>query len=115
MRCIAKKCAPKKVKLTIKRDIALQQIRKEVAEHPFGTIKWYDGAYYFLRRGKEKVAAETALSYLSYNIRRAVNLTKSKGGGVPGILMLLRQREWKSASDEGGKLAFSARYLQFFT
>lgn len=87
--------ADKKVKLTIKRDIARQQVRKETAEHPFGTVKWYDGAYWFLCRGKEKVAAETALSYLSYNIRRAVNLTKPKDSGPPGILMLLKARKWE--------------------
>ena len=88
--------AASKVKLTIKRDIPRQQIRKETAEHPFGTIKWYDGAYYFLCRGKEKVSAEIALSYLAYDLRRAVNLTTPKAGPgdkVPGILMLLRRRK----------------------
>lgn len=43
-------------------------------EHPFGTIKWYDGAHYFLMRGKRKVTAEVALSFLGYNIRRAFNI-----------------------------------------
>ena len=84
--------AEKRVVLTVKRDIARQQKRKEVAEHPFGTIKWYDGAYHFLCRGVEKVSAETALSYLGYNIRRAINLTKPKEDGVPGILKLLQGR-----------------------
>ena len=45
------------------------QRRKELAEHPFGTGKWYDGAHYFLCRGKEKVSAEIALSFLAYNLR----------------------------------------------
>ena len=85
--------AEKRVKLTVKRDIQRQQLRKEVAEHPFGTIKWYDGAYHFLCRGKEKVSAKIVLSFLSYNLRRACNLTRPKNGGVPGILMRLRERK----------------------
>ena len=39
--------------------------------------KWHiapDGAHYFLCRGKEKVSAEIALSFLAYNLRRAINL-----------------------------------------
>jgi len=71
-----------RVMVTIRRDLALQQKRKEMAEHPFGTVKWYDGAHYFLCRGKEKVTAEMALSFLSYNLRRVINII-----GVPGILV----------------------------
>lgn len=85
--------AEKRVKLTVKRDVHRQQVRKETAEHPFGTVKWYDGAHYFLCRGNEKVSAEMALSYLGYNMRRAINLTTPDDGGVPGILMLLRRKK----------------------
>lgn len=80
------------VKLTIRRDIAKQQIRKETVEHPFGTLKWYDGYHYFLCKGTEKVAAETALSYLSYDMRRAIRMTTDKNSPVPGILMFLRAK-----------------------
>ena len=34
---------------------------------------WDDGAHSFLRQGKEKVSAETALSFLAYPLRRAIN------------------------------------------
>ena len=34
---------------------------------------WDDGTHSFLRRGKEKVRAETALSFLAYPLRRAIN------------------------------------------
>ena len=37
-------------------------------------VKWYDGAHFFLCRGEEKVSAEIALSFLAYNLRRAINL-----------------------------------------
>ncbi len=87
--------AAKKVRLTIARDIPRQKLRMQVAEHPFGTVKWYDGYHHYLLRGKEKVAAETALAFLSYNIRRAVNLTTPKDGGAPGILMFLRSKKWE--------------------
>ena len=67
-----------------------QQLRKELSEHPFGTVKWADGAHYFLCRGKEKVAAEIALSFLAYDLRRAMRLTTLNPGDVPGILRFLR-------------------------
>ena len=93
--------AEKRVILTVKRDVQRQQLRKEVAEHPFGTIKWYDGAYHFLCRGTEKVSAEIALSFLGYDLRRACSLTTPKRGDVPGILMLLRARKLSTLYDVG--------------
>ncbi len=58
----------------LRRDLALQQERKEMAEHPFGTVRWYDGAHSFLCRGKGKVSAQTAMSYLAYDMRRAFHM-----------------------------------------
>jgi IS5 family transposase len=48
--------------------------RREVVEHPFGSIKqWMDqGA--FLMRGLENVRAEFSLTALVYNLRRALNV-----------------------------------------
>ena len=48
--------------------------RREVVEHPFGSIKqWmYQGA--FLMRGLESVRAEFSLTALAYNLRRALNI-----------------------------------------
>ncbi|MCL1855990.1 MAG: IS1182 family transposase, partial [Clostridia bacterium] len=48
--------------------------RMQVSEHPFGTLKWYDGYHYFLCKGTEMVEAETAMAYLSYDFRRAFTL-----------------------------------------
>lgn len=45
-----------------------------LSEHPFGTVKWYDGAHYVLCRGKEKAADELGLSFLAYNLRRVLNI-----------------------------------------
>jgi hypothetical protein len=48
--------------------------RREVVEHPFGSIKqWMDqGA--FLMRGLANVCAEFSLPSLAYNLRRALNI-----------------------------------------
>lgn len=74
--------AEKRVMIFIHRDIPKQKRRQQVSEHPFGTIKHYDGAGYFLCRGKEKVTAEYALSCLSYNMRRAITMC----GGVKNLI-----------------------------
>lgn len=63
-----------RVMIFVKRDVGKQKLRMQVSEHPFGTLKWYDGYHYFLCKGEEKAGAETAMAYLSYNMRRAVNL-----------------------------------------
>ena len=49
-------------------------LRKQLAEHPFGTIKhsWNQG--YFLMRGLEKVRAEMALTVMAYNLKRAIQI-----------------------------------------
>jgi transposase len=65
---------PSRVMIYIRRDVQKQKLRMQVSEHPFGTLKWYDGYHYFLCKGKEKVEAETALAYLSYDFRRAFTL-----------------------------------------
>ncbi|MBO4676084.1 MAG: hypothetical protein J5633_00920 [Oscillospiraceae bacterium] len=37
-------------------------------------MKWYRGAHYLLCRGKTKAAAELGLSFLAYNMTRAIHL-----------------------------------------
>ncbi len=74
--------AEKRVMIFIRRDIPKQKQRQQTSEHPFGTIKHYDGAGYFLCKGKEKVTAEYALSCLGYDIRRAITMC----GGVRALI-----------------------------
>ncbi|HOJ11735.1 MAG TPA: IS1182 family transposase [Clostridiales bacterium] len=64
----------KKVVLRIKEDIHKIKERMCLSEHPFGTVKWYHGANYLLCKGKEKATAELGLSFLAYNLRRAINM-----------------------------------------
>lgn len=48
--------------------------RKELAEHPFGTIKVSMDQGYFLLRGIAKVTTEFSLTVLSYNFKRVLNI-----------------------------------------
>jgi transposase len=58
--------------------------RREMAEHPFGTMKWLMGLPRFLVRGLRKAKAELALGVLSYNLKRVINML-----GVPALLEAL--------------------------
>jgi transposase/IS5 family transposase len=59
--------------------------RRDLAEHPFGTIKWMLGYPRFLLRGLVKATAELALSVLCYNLKRTLSIL-----GVPEMLIRLR-------------------------
>jgi len=59
--------------------------RRELAEHPFGTMKWLMGLPRFLLRGLKKAKAELALVVLSYNIKRVINIL-----GVATLLQALQ-------------------------
>jgi transposase len=50
------------------------QLRKQLVEHPFGTIKRWFGYTYFLLKGLDKVRCEWSLMTLAYNFKRALKL-----------------------------------------
>ena len=52
----------------------LMRKRKQIVEHPFGTIKHWDDQGYFLMKGLVKVRAEMSLSALAYNMKRVMNI-----------------------------------------
>ncbi len=52
----------------------IMEKRKQIVEHPFGTIKFWNNQGCFLMRGLEKVRAEFSLSTLAYNMKRAINV-----------------------------------------
>jgi len=62
----------------------LMKKRKQIVEHPFGTMKHWNDQGYFLMRGLEKVRAEMSLSSLGYNIKRVINIL-----GVPKMIEAL--------------------------
>jgi hypothetical protein len=54
------------------RNPAAMTVRRQTAEHPFGTIKCWMGATHFLMRRLGKVPTEMALNVLAYNIKRVI-------------------------------------------
>jgi hypothetical protein len=50
------------------------KLRKQLVEHPFGTIKRGMNQGYFLLKGIKKVAAEMSLTVMAYNIKRVLNI-----------------------------------------
>lgn len=59
--------------------------RREIVEHPHGTIKWLMAGPRFLVKGLKKAKAELALGVLCYNLKRVINIL-----GVPTLLQVLR-------------------------
>ena len=61
--------------------------RREIVEHPFGTIKHWMNQGAFLMRGLENVRAEFSLTALAYNLRRAINIlgVSTLIAGVAGL------------------------------
>jgi transposase len=57
------KAAPRKIRL-----------RRELVEHPFGTMKVSMGAGSFLTRGIKSVRTEMSLTVLAYNLKRVLNI-----------------------------------------
>jgi hypothetical protein len=56
-------------------------VRRQTAEHPFGTMKCWMGATHFLTKKLPKVATEMALNVLAYNMKRVMAII-----GVGGLL-----------------------------
>jgi hypothetical protein len=61
------------------------RIRRQSAEHPFGTIKAWMGATHFRLRTLEKVSAEMSLHVLAYNLKRMIAIL-----GVQPLIQAMR-------------------------
>jgi transposase len=59
--------------------------RKQMVEHPYGTIKHWMGSTHFLMKRLPNVQTEMSLHVLAYNLRRAINVL-----GVPKIITQLQ-------------------------
>ena len=68
------------------------QLRKQLVEHPFGTIKRQMKRDHFLLRGQLKVTAETSLTLLAYNFKRVLKLL-----GVAKLIAALALQNAESA------------------
>src|SRR5256884_5423765 len=60
-------------------------MRRQTAEHPFGTIKARMGATHFLMKTLPRVAAEMSLHVLAYNLTRVMNIM-----GIQPLLAAMR-------------------------
>jgi transposase len=63
-----------RVQARLDRDPDRMKVRRQTAEHPFGTIKAWMGATHFQMRTLPKVATEMALNVLAYNMKRVMAL-----------------------------------------
>lgn len=107
---VREKCTTSKTGRTFKRNVNQKKIdeyrlklqgkdfkakihkRKEIVEHPFGTIKWLMGKFNFVLTGQEKVQTEFDLYTTAYNIKRLTNLTS-----MPLIMEQIKGFAWKAA------------------
>jgi hypothetical protein len=58
----------------LEQDPTQMQLRRQTAEHPFGTIKAWMGATHFLSRRLPRVSAEMGLHVLAYNLKRVMKI-----------------------------------------
>lgn len=74
-----------KVQARLDHNPGAMTLRRQTAEHPFGTIKAWMGATHFLTMTLPKVATEMALNVLAYNMKRVMAIL-----GVGGLLEAMR-------------------------
>jgi hypothetical protein len=72
------------VKVRLRQQPQIAASRRSLVEHPFGTMKFWQGYHHLLTKGIEMVRAEFTLSCLAYNFRRVLNLL-----GVSRLLSVL--------------------------
>ena len=65
----------------------LYRRRQELSEHPFGVVKRIWGYDQFLCRGREKVEGELSLTFLAFNMRRAITIL-----GVEKVLKAIKEK-----------------------
>jgi hypothetical protein len=61
------------------------RIRRQTAEHPFGTIKAWMGATHFLTKTIPRVSTEMSLHILAYNLKRAMKVV-----GIAPLMQAMR-------------------------
>ena len=67
------------------KNLDAMRTRRETVERPFGTLKMRMGATHFLMKTLPKVATETALHVLAYNLTRTMNIV-----GIKPLLAVIR-------------------------
>ena len=70
----------------------MMKLRKELVEHPFGTIKYWMGKIPILLRGKLKVQTEIDIYTTCYNLKRLINIENCQI-----LIEKIKNYEWKVA------------------
>jgi len=73
------------VEARLEKEPERMRVRRETAEHPFGTLKCWMGYTHFQTKTLKRVSTEMSLHVLAYNIKRVVN--------IMGILPLIEAIE----------------------
>jgi len=89
-----------------KENPGLYQRRMELSEHPFGVVKRIWGFGQFQCRGDEMVTGEIALAFMSFNLRRAVNIL--------GVKKLVEAIKTAASSSENTLASFERSIIFFF-
>ena len=63
-----------KMQRRLNRTPQASRIRRQTAEHPFGTLKAWMGATHFLTKTLPRVSTEMSLHVLAYNMKRAMQI-----------------------------------------
>ena len=63
------------------------RVRRETAEHPFGTIKSWMGYTHFQMKTLKHVSTEMSLHVLAYNLKRMINIMGVRRHGKPRIFV----------------------------
>lgn len=61
-----------------RKDSSLYKMRKELVEHPFGTIKRAMGLTHVYIKGIKRVSSWAASVFLAYNLKRVINIVGAK-------------------------------------
>ena len=61
------------------------RVRRQTAEHPFGTLKAWMGATHFLTKTLPRVRTEMSLHVLAYNLKRMIAIL-----GIQPLIAALR-------------------------
>ena len=61
------------------------RVRRQTAEHPFGTLKAWMGATHFLTKTLPRVRTEMSLHVLAYNLKRMLAIL-----GIQPLMAALR-------------------------
>lgn len=68
------------------------KLRKELVEHPFGTIKYWMGKIPILLRRKLKVQTKIDIYTTCYNLKRLINIENQEI-----LIQMIRNHNWKVA------------------